>query len=224
MDTTPNFTDKSGKSSKGIDIPHVVDILKAAFPHLDSDSQQSVDLFVKAGELISTVTELSQDHHPVASLSVRRQSINFEALLTSVREVSYPREREFIDMILNIFKVKSFYQTYTNLSQLMASQSQGAEGFEGSENYPGSDLFSNLASMFGMGGMGGMSGMSGMSGMNGMSDSDSDSDSDSGNGSGNGSGMNGNPAMMEMLISMLTPEQKSTFDNLSMLLNTMPQS
>lgn len=186
MDTTFNLTDKNNEASRRNGISHVVDILKAAFPYLDSDSQQSVDLFVKTGELISTVTELNNHDHPVASLSVRRQSIDLEALLTSVRTVCYPREREFIDVILNMFKAKNLYQTYATLSQVMASQSQGAENFEGFENGSGTDSTdssSNLGNMF---------------------------------------GMNGNPAMMEMLSSMLTPEQKSTFDNLSMILNSMP--
>ena len=182
MDTTYNLTDKNNEASRKSGISHVVDILKAAFPYLDSDSQQSVDLFVKTGELITTVTELNHSH-PVASLSVRKQSIDLEALLTSVREVCYPREREFIDTILNIFKAKNLYQTYVTLSQVMASQSQETENFEGSENGSGTDYSSNLGNMF---------------------------------------GMNGNPAMMDMLASMLTPEQKDTFDNLSMILNSMP--
>lgn len=181
MDTTYHLTDNNDETAKRSGLAHVIDILKAAFPHLDSDSQQSVDILVKTGELITTVTELNQNHS-VASLSVRKQSIDLEALLTSIRDVCYPREREIIDMILNIFKAKNLYQTYVNLSQIMASQSQSTESFEGAEYASGSNSSANFGNMF---------------------------------------GMNGNPDMMEMLTSMLTPEQKSTFDNLNMMLNTM---
>ena len=104
MDTTYNLTDKNNEASRKSGISHVVDILKAAFPYLDSDSQQSVDLFVKTGELITTVTELNHSH-PVASLSVRKQSIDLEALLTSVREVCYPRESK--KLIPNLCNFKS---------------------------------------------------------------------------------------------------------------------
>ncbi|WP_313134882.1 hypothetical protein [Anaerocolumna sp.] len=182
MDTTYKSVDQEEESSGKSQIVHVMDILKAAFPYLDSDSQQSVDVFVKTGELITTVKELSQNHS-VASLSVRKQSIDLEALLTNVREVCYPREREIIDVILNIFKAKNLYETYTTLSQVMASQSQGAEGFEGSEFDSDGDPSGNLGGM---------------------------------------AGMKMDSSMMEMLTSMLSPEQKSTFENLSMMFNTMP--
>jgi hypothetical protein len=182
MDTTYKLADQEEESSGKSGIIHVMDILKAAFPYLDSDSQQSVDIFVKTGELITTVKEFSHNNS-VASLSVRKQSIDLEALLTNVREVCYPREREFIDVILNIFKAKNLYQTYMTLTQVMASQSQETEGFEGSEYNSGTDFSGNFGSM---------------------------------------AGMKIDPDMMEMLTSMLTPEQKSTFENLSMILNTMP--
>jgi len=181
MDTTYKLVDQEEESQGKSQIVHVIDILKAAFPYLDSDSQQSVDLFVRAGELMTTVKEFSHNNS-VASLSVRKQSIDLEALLTSVRAVCYPREREIIDVFLNIFKAKNLYQTYMNLSQVMASQSQGTEGFEGTGFDPGTDS------------------------------------------SGNSGGMNMDPSMMEMLTSMLPPEQKSTFENLSMILNTMQTS
>lgn len=184
MDTTYKLVDQEEESQGKSQIVHIIDILKAAFPYLDSDSQQSVDIFVRAGELITTVNEFSHNSS-VASLSVRKQSIDLEALLTSVRAVCYPREREFIDIFLNIFKAKNLYQTYMNLSQVMASQSQGTEGFEGSGEYDsGTDSSGNSGSMFG--------------------------------------NMKMDPSMMEMLTSMLPPEQKGTLETLSMLFNAMP--
>lgn len=184
MDTTYKLVDQEEESSGKSQIVHIMDILKAAFPYLDSDSQQTVDIFVRAGELMTTIKDLS-NNHSVASLSVRKQSIDLEALLTSVRAVCYPREREIIDFFLNIFKAKNLYQTYMNLSQVMASQSQGTEGFEGTGFDPGTDSSGNSGGMF---------------------------------------GMNIDPSMMEMLSSMLPPEQKSTFENLNMILNTMQTS
>lgn len=179
-DTNPGLT---GGSLSRNGLSHAIDIIKAAFPHLDIGTQQSAEILIKTGELMDSITA-SKDPDRVTSLSLGKPNIDIEALLTSIRSVCYEKERELIDMVLNFFKAKNLFDTYSMLSQAMAS---GSNDSNESANQNGSNMFTN-------GFMGGL--MGGLNGEN-------------------------NPNMQELLESMLTPEQKSTFDNLSMMFNLM---
>ena len=165
MDIDDNPNTSSNRSNRNR-FNHIMDIAKAAFPYLDSDSQQSVDLIIKTGELMDAFQSLSQKNS-VTTFSIKKQNIDIEALLTSVRNVCYDQEKELIDMVLNFMKAKSLYETYSAFASTMASQSGDSESSDGS------------------------------------------------------SGGFGNPDMMEILSSMLTPEQKSTFDNINMMFGAM---
>lgn len=182
MDSTEKYTEDSEQSSSFNFLSHTLDLVKAAFPYLDSQSQQTMGLVIKAGELYETVHTFHQEGQ-VAALSLPRGSIDIEALLNGIRGVCTPKEREIVDMILNLFKMKNMYQTYSVLASAMASQSEETQdqrdGEPGNEEH---DETQNKGGLF---------------------------------------GMNANPNMMELLESFLTPEQKDTFDNLSMMLNTM---
>ncbi|WMJ87840.1 hypothetical protein [Anaerocolumna sp. MB42-C2] len=144
---------------------HILDIIKAAFPYLDSDSQQSVNLFIKTGELMDAFQTMKQKSS-VTTLSLKKENIDIEALLTNIRGVCYDQERELIDMFLNFMKAKSLYDTYSAFASTMASQSGDSENSDGSSGF-------------------------------------------------------GNSDMMEILSSMLTPEQKSTFDNINTMFSAM---
>lgn len=148
-------------------ISHIITIVKTAFPYLDSQSQQSMDLFLKTGELLETFHSLNQEGS-VTALSIRKESIDLEALLTAIRDVCYKREQEFIDIILNFYKAKNLFSTYSTLASAMSSQGNNTDNAD------------NLGSMF---------------------------------------GMDGNSNMMDMLQGFLTPEQKSTFENINMMFN-----
>ncbi|MDF2587970.1 MAG: hypothetical protein K0S41_1811 [Anaerocolumna sp.] len=175
MDTNDGLNNATNKNRSSNLISHTLDIVKAAFPYLDSDSQQSLDLIIKMGEVWDSFQSLRQ-RDTVTTFSLRKQSIDLEALLTNVREVCYDRERDLVDMILNMIKAKNLYDTYVTLTQTMASQS------DYSDNQDNSNSTNTSGGMFGMG---------------------------------------GNSNMMEILSSLLTPEQKSTFDNINLMFNTM---
>lgn len=176
MDTNDTNPGSTGSSLSRNGLSHAIDIIKAAFPHLDSGTQQSVDLLIKTGELMDSVTA-SRDPNKVSSLSLSKPNIDIEALLNSIRSVCYEKERELIDMVLNFLRAKNLFDTYSMLSQTMAP------GSSDSTNQNGSNMFTN-------GFMGGFNNDS-------------------------------NPNMQELLENMLTPEQKSTFDNFSMMFNLM---
>ncbi len=176
MDTNDRSNDTAEKSSDSTNnLSHTVEILKAAFPYLDSQTQQTLNLVIRTGELFESAQSLSQEG-TVTALSIGKQSIDVEALLNGIRAVCTPQERDFIDRILNIFKAKSLYNTYTTLSSAMASQSQSSDSADNDDNT------NNSGGIFGTG---------------------------------------GDPNMMEILETLLTPEQKSTFDNLNMMFSIM---
>jgi len=169
MDTNDSFIDADSKSSSNNDLNHTLDIIKAAFPYLDSQSQQSMDLVIKAGELFETFNAFNQEG-TLTALSVRKQSIDFEALLNGIRNVCNEQEQKIIDMLLNFFTAKNLFNTYSTLASTMSSQTEN-KGNAG-----------DLGGLF---------------------------------------GMDGNTNMMDLLQSFLTPDQKSTFDNLNMMFSVM---
>lgn len=176
MDTNDRFTDADTKSPENINnLSHTMDIIRAAFPYLDSQAQQTLNLFLKTGELLETIQSVKQDGI-VTALSIRKQSIDIEALLNGIRTVCTQQEKDLIDTVLNILKAKNLYNTYTTLASAMTSQSESTDNSDNTEHT------NNFGSMF---------------------------------------GMEGNPNMMEILEAFLSPEQKSTFDNLNMMFSVM---
>lgn len=129
MDINDNIQEHPPKTSRSI-FSHMLEIINAAFPYLDSDTQQSADLIVKTGELMEAYQFL-QKRDSVKAFSISKQEIDIEALLTNVRTVCYDQEKELIDKILNLFKMKDLYETYSVLAQSMASQSGNSENSDG---------------------------------------------------------------------------------------------
>lgn len=154
-------------------LKHMVDIMKAALPHLNGQTQESASLIIKTSELMDSLRTVGSNEH-VSALGFDLQNIDLEALLNSIRNVCYASERKIIDNILNLLRMKNMFETYSALSSMMAAQPDTGESPESNKDDPG----------------------------------------------GNGTGFNQN--MMEILSTMLTPEQKSTFDNISMMFNMMP--
>lgn len=189
MNSNERPEDNINNSSNNTSMNHIMDLVKAALPYLGDDTQHSMGLIVKLGDLMETMTTLKQSPTSLTTLSIDIHSIDLEGLLTSVRNVCYEKEREIVDMILNFIKAKNLYETYTTLTQAMASQtSDSNDSGDSSGTNNSNNSFGNMfGSMF-----------SGMS-----------------NNGQNPSNMN------DMLEAFLTPEQISTYENLSLLLNTM---
>lgn len=154
-------------------LKHMVDIMKAALPHLDDQTQESADLIIRTTELMDTL-QSARSKEKVSAFSLQRQNIDLEALLSSIRNVCFSRERQIIDSILGFLRMKTMFETYSALSGMMSQ-----------------------------------------------SESTGNADNNTGTNTGFGSGFN--PGMMELLESMLSPEQKSTFENMSMMFNMMQE-
>ncbi|SHO51230.1 hypothetical protein [Anaerocolumna xylanovorans] len=167
-------SDTSSEASSENPLKHMVDIMKAALPHLDGRTQESASLIIKTSELMDTLQTVKNDDRVSAS-GLNMQSIDIEALLNSIRNVCYAKEKQIIDNILNFLRMKNMFETYSSLSNMMAFQQSTGENQENSKENSGTG----------------------------------------------GTGFS--PDMMEILSSMLTPEQKSTFDNFSMMFNMMQE-
>jgi hypothetical protein len=148
MDTNDGYINAAAKSQNSNNLNHTLELIKAAFPYLDSQSQQTLDLVLKTGELIETFQATRQEG-PVTALSIQKKSIDIEALLNGIRDVCNQKEKELIDMILNFYRAKNLYQTYSTLASVMASQSENTNDTNNTAN---SNNSSNLGSIFGMGG------------------------------------------------------------------------
>lgn len=169
-----NSSDDSEGPSSENGMKHMIDIMKAALPHLDSSTQESASLLIKTSELMDSMRSARSPDH-ISAFSLHRQNIDIEALLTSIRNVCYARERQLIDNILNFIRMKNMFDTYSTLSSMMSSQSNETDTKE--ENKDGTETDGGIF----------------------------------------------NQNMMDMLSAMLTPEQKSTFDSMSMMFNMMQQ-
>ena len=95
---------------------HIVDLLRAAMPYIDSRRQNTMDTLMKATDLIqSTQNHRSSGQLSAASLDSR--PADMEGLLNSIRAVSSIQERDVVDKMLNYMKAMKLYQTYMMFNQ-----------------------------------------------------------------------------------------------------------
>lgn len=147
---------------------HTLNLLNAALPYVNPHSKHSMELMVKATELLDSI-----HHQPteLTTLSLQEKKGDMEGMLNSIKEHCSHQERDFIDMIMNITRAKKFYQIYKNVGI-------NTQDNKGDRTNPYAELF----------------------------------------------GLEDNISVMDVLSSMLTPEQQSTFETLNMVLNSVSNS
>lgn len=97
---------------------HTLDIVKAAFPHVDHQTQSGMNLLLKASDLVSSVQDI-QNAGELSAMGIQEEGeeVNHtdpEALLLSIKEVCNMRENEMVDMCLNVVKAQKIYGAYRN--------------------------------------------------------------------------------------------------------------
>jgi hypothetical protein len=200
-----------GEAMADQDFSHTAEIMKAALPYIDSRTRVLAEFFTKAFDLMGSLKLFTSFN--LAACGFEGTKTDMEGLLTGIRPLCTLKEREFVDRILNFFNMKRMFEMYNNMMSAMKTM-QEFDGFPFGDSGTGDDTdnvtgnFSNLnfESIFG----------------NSKDSSDKEeaetkqesSDSDS------NKSMQNNK-MFEMLKAMVPPEQMSTFENLSMLLNSM---
>lgn len=96
---------------------HMLEVLRAAMPYIDSRSQNTMETLLKATDLIHSTRSLSSPPGELSAASLNSKSMDLEGLLSSVRDVGYGQERDMIDKMLNYFKARKLYQTYMMFNQ-----------------------------------------------------------------------------------------------------------
>lgn len=214
------------------DILHKTELVKAALPYLDSNLKTMAELFVKASDLMGSLKSMKSPDK-LAACGFTASKIDLEGLLTGIRPVCNKKEGEIIDRILGFFNMKKMFEMYNNMMETMKTMQEfggfsfGDSGSEDvNDSVKGNFSSPNFESIF----------QSFQSGMFNNSNPDNNNQStnnseqepdisadapkDDASYSNNNSGKPNN-MMFEMLKTMVPPEQISTFENLSMLLNTM---
>lgn len=92
---------------------HFIRLLKAAMPYADKRSKQSMEILMKANELIDSVTNIKQNKtHELATCDLQNTRSDLEGMLQNLKTVCTEKERDWIDLILNFTKAQKFYHTY----------------------------------------------------------------------------------------------------------------
>lgn len=214
------------------DLSYTADIIRAALPYIDAGNKVMVEFMMKMLDLMGSLKVFrssSNGSSSTAAGGLDLSKIDIEGLLNGIRPICRDREREIVDRILNIFSMKRMFEMYNSMMEAMKTmQEMGGFPFgdspEDAENVTGNFSGSNFDSIF-------------KAAENKDSDDSSPDTDDSGNfynaddetsdskkekvpPPGN-AGVKMNDKMFEMLKTMIPPEQQSTFENLSMLLNSM---
>lgn len=122
---------------------HTLEILKAAYPYLNSRSKDTLELFIRAGDFFECLQKRRNKSY-ISTLSFQnedqeaREDIDILGLLKSVREVCYEDEIKLIDSLIHLVNIMEMYKSYMDLFSMMS----GDGGLDG------------LGSMFGMGDVG----------------------------------------------------------------------
>ena len=95
---------------------HVLEVLRAAMPYVDSRNQANMETLLKATDLLHTSRNRSNTAQ-LSAASLTSRPADLEGMLYSVREVGNSPERDLIDRLLNFIRARKFYQTYRTLNQ-----------------------------------------------------------------------------------------------------------
>ncbi|MHB8131617.1 MAG: hypothetical protein ACYDEX_21760 [Mobilitalea sp.] len=205
------------------DMMHTAEIMKAALPFIDPKTRVMAEFFTKIFDLMGSLKAMTSVDH-MAACGYESGESDIEGMFTVIRPLCTNKEREFIDRILSMFNAKRMFEMYNNIMSTMKTM----QGFGGdASDMAGGFAGFNFDSIFGN------------STNKAQPDSDTESHADTKtdffggfeqSGETNSSsekeqstqtGFKGNNQMFDMLKAMVPPEQMSTFENLSMLLNTM---
>ena len=223
------------------DLLHTAEIVKAALPFIDSKSRVTAELFVKVFELMGSLKTMKSPDN-MAACGFESDKIDFEGLLNGIRPLLSGKERTIIDRILNFFNMKRMFEMYNNMMEAMktmqefggfpfgdSDNSDDAENVTGNFNSPNFESIFQTMKAFNSAGSGSESNANPEDNYNfdseynnngGFGSNTTASDTNSSD-NAECSGNKSNDMMFEMLKGMIPPEKKSTFENLSMLLNTM---
>lgn len=223
------------------DLTHTAEIIKAALPFIDIKSRVTAELFIKIFDLLGSLKSMTASSN-MAACGYEKTEINVEGLLAGIRPLCNNKEKDFIDRILNIFNAKRMFEMYNNfMSTMKTMQEFGDFSFSNSEGGSDADTMAGNFKGFNFDSIFGNSTNNSEAKTDSTAEAKTDPTSEAktenasetfNNLGGEGTSQAntsesgtanifGNNRMLDMLKAMVPPEQMSTFENLSMLLNTM---
>ncbi|BCN31993.1 hypothetical protein bsdtb5_32880 [Anaeromicropila herbilytica] len=123
---------------------HGLDIFRTATPFLDSRSRRNVNMIIKMTELTESLREYNTPND-LSACSLGEDKIDTEGMLLEIKSVCTPKERDFIDLIINFMKAKNLYNTYQTIAS--ASPSSASNQKNTSSNPFGFNDNSNMFEM-----------------------------------------------------------------------------
>lgn len=226
-----------------LDFNHTAELIKAAIPYVDSKTKGLVELVAKSMDLLGSLKS-ADNNNILSTLDFHSIKIDVEGLLKGIRPICNHKEQEIVDRILNIFNMKRMFEMYNNVMSAMKNM-QDVGGFDFGDSGGGNDA-ENVASNFTGSNFDSIfQNFSNSSSADNTQKTSDKNDTESYYNPFNTSDYKAteetpaqdpiknaeakntsssnpmNNKMFDMLKAMVPPEQMSTFENLSMLLNTM---
>lgn len=90
---------------------HTLELVEASIPHLNGKARKSMELVLKASELLDTLHELPKASD-LSACELEDDSVNLESLLLGIQNICTNSEKELIHMLLNFTKAQSIYRSY----------------------------------------------------------------------------------------------------------------
>ncbi|NLC18597.1 MAG: hypothetical protein GX757_05145 [Clostridiales bacterium] len=218
------------------DVLHTAEIMKAALPYIDAHNKIMVELIMKVLELVGFFRTFRKSLS-LAACGYEAGKIDLEGMLNNIKPVCNKKERDFIDKILNIFNIKRAMEMYNQMMEVMNVMQQDSQDYSfDASNYDFSssdaadsatsssdeisallDYYKSAPESADIDDADANDNEKGLkTDENIISDSAGSNQSDKSTSSGLI-----NEKMLDMLKAIVPPEQRSTFDNLSMLLSSM---
>lgn len=196
------------------DFLHTAAMLKAALPYVDAGTQSTMDLLLKFYEFMHLLRGYRSG--AMSACGFENKKIDLEAMLNSIRPLSNEKEREMIDKLLSIFTAKRMFEMYnTYMSAMKAMQEFNDFSQDSSEKDTADNVAKNFSGFD-------FSSIFGNSAPGSYDSQTADKDTpDDGHITGPDTDKVTNDGMLDMMKSMIPPEQMDTFENLRMLFQSM---
>lgn len=117
---------------------HTLTLFQAALPHVNTRTRTSLELAIKAGELLDTFQAV-QDKKTLSACDLDQKPLDMEALLTDLSNVSTPKERETLNLLLNFIKAQTLFRSYQQFQKSSAHSANDAPPQNSFENFAGTN-------------------------------------------------------------------------------------
>lgn len=91
---------------------HQLEIIKAAIPYINASEQKLISVYVKASELMDTITIFQKPEASVGICSLGDKEGSLLDMLTDIKAVCTNTEKETVNMLINFLNAFQLYNTY----------------------------------------------------------------------------------------------------------------